>query len=436
MTTRADVDATLTAWAEEVAAQAKADGRVQGQRDRQPEVDDLSARLAAAVAEYEAHMATHAPAPWTPVRVNLDQVRDRFAIPAEVQLVPWGDVARAGDTMGDVGDRLSAQQALVLEERDAPYLFDARDGFYASGASAVQLADGGRQRVVSKRDRWFSLARFKRGFIGLGPDVRFDYLTSDWTSPAQPRPTSAKAPGRFWWDTTGTRKHELVGAQEKVVECTHPDAYFANFTAPPAPDLGGIAYHFLTMKGGTVERVAGTGAWRGFAGVPNGETGMVSFNGGRYRVLGLDADGAGIGSSPLMVNSSPGGTVDHARFADASAGMPTIWRSTGDHVWSDVESVGNPGHGINLEECGDGFTFRWHRGRNTPGGFHVGIDARGRATVELVDVDAADLGSRSGVAMAPATVQVQGYGQSRANRERITITATKGGQPVPVKLYT
>ncbi|GAB3988931.1 hypothetical protein [Nocardioides marmoraquaticus] len=436
-TTRHDVDTTLTAWADTLVAQAEADGRVQGRADRQAEVDDLAARLAAVQAEHAAHMATHEPDPFGQLRIDTDaEIRGHLHVPADAELVRWDAVARPGDMLGAVLDRLTARQLLVLPERDEPYLLDATDGFYASGVASVQLADGTRQSVKSKAGRWFSLARAKLGIVGCGPRARIAVASTAWRSPAQPRPTGAKAVGRFWWGTTGDRGHELVGAQEKLIECPALDGYFGNFVLDPGPDLGGIAYHALTLKGGTTERITGPGSWRGFAGIPNGETAMVSYSGARYRVIGLDADGKGCGTSPLMVNNSPGGTVDHARFTDAHAGMPTIWRSSGEHVWSDVDTSDVHGHGVNLEDCADGFVFRWHRGRNDPGAFHVGLNARGSATIELVDVALADLVVRNGVAMASGTLQVQGYGQSRANRDRITITATRGGQDMPVKFYT
>ncbi len=344
---------------------------------------------------------------------DFGAVREALKIPPDVTIVSWDRIAKAGDSLGDVLDRLTADQILGLPERDQPYLLDASAGFYAYGVSEVQLADGTRQKVTSKAERWFSLARAPRGIVGLGPRAVVATTPTTWRSPAQPRPVSAEGMGRFYWDSAGTKQEELVGAQEKLIESEHPDAYFGNFTLVGPGDLGGVAYNGLSLSnGGTAERVDGSGAWRGFDGVPNGETGLVAVGSGKYMIANMMIDGRDpatgrrVGPSPIMINSSVGGTIDTVTVQCCVKGMPTNWNAQPNSVHRMIQfhSRWNGSHCLNLEQVGAGVEVDWvsgslWRGRNpshpSPDGIitasaHVGLDARGPLTITIgddVDID-------------------------------------------------
>lgn len=348
---------------------------------------------------------------------------------------------------------LPSDEHMLLIRRDQEVPLDTADGFRADGVGAVAGANNTRIPVVSRyrgqRARtWFAMARARRGIAGLGPGSRVVPTRSAFTQPPQIEDTDKTRPGyagRVYWNTAGALVKELVGAQEKAIDTAHPDGYYANFVLEGL-DYGGVAYSGITMRGGTVERVGLDGAWRGFSGEPNGETGALAFNGGRYLVSRcatspLDAAGRRVGPSPIMVNNSPGGRWEHGDASMALAGMPTIWRSSGRHEWVDVVSRWG-GPGVNLEECLDGFEFVWNGGicwpnRGGKGGhpapdgvfgnsLHVSLQALGRAALTLTDVDL-------DTNVQPGKLCVQLYGTP--DPSKVKITSTNGGKPVPVVAY-
>jgi hypothetical protein len=377
-----------------------------------------------------------------------------FHIPSDANLVTWH---YGNQTLEQVLMTLGTNDILVLPERAQPYYIDSSDGFRASGVSAVSALDGKKIPVVNtymgKQARtWFAMARATRGIIGMGPGAVIEPTDSGFKEEAQipdkgsALPGGGTSPGRFWYNTSGVKQSELVGSQEKLLETAAANAYFGNFTMH-GRDFGGVAYSALSMKGGTAERLDLDGAWRGFQAVPNGEAGAITVNKGTYLVSRvsmspLDANGKRVGSSPLMINSSPGGRWEYGEVDGAKAGMPTIWNSSGTHTWFDVSSKWGTTQAVNLEDTLDGFKFvmtggaLWaNRGGNgghpSPdgvygNGMHIGLHALGNTTITLQDVDL-DRNAQAG------KLCVQLYGGT--DPSKVKITDTNGGQPVPVAAY-
>lgn len=445
--TSADVASLAERLADQRASAARA--------DRQVVIDELERKLAAAAAEYAAHMATHR-ASLGPIELrDLDELLEAEPeLPRDRSLyVP----CPTGVSLEEAFMGLPSDNHLLLLQRDQEVPIDTADGFRAAGASAVAGTDGKRIPVAStfkgrSARTWFAMARARRGVVGLGPGSRAIPRASAFTQEQQipdkgsPLPGGGTSPGRFWWNLKGEQKHELVGAQEKLIESVHDDAHFANF-ALEGMDFGGVAYSAISALGGRFSRLGLDGAWRGFAGEPNGETAAINIAKRAYLISRcatspLNAAGRRVGSSPMMVNDSPGGRWEHGDSSQAIAGMPTIWRSSGLHEWIDVISRWG-GPGVNLEQCLDGFEFRWTGGicwpnRGGAGGhpapdgihrnsLHVSLNARGRATVTLRDVDLDDN-------VQAGKLCVQLYGDT-TDPSKVRVTATQGNRQVPVAAY-
>ncbi|GAB3997599.1 hypothetical protein [Nocardioides marmoraquaticus] len=378
----------------------------------------------------------------------------RFRIPSDANLVMW----RFGDqSLEEVFMSLASNDILVLPERAQPYRIDSSGGFRAADVSAV-LGQGGRRLPVESTFRgrpartWFAMARAQRGVIGLGPGAVIEPTASGFRQEPQiedkgsPIPGGGSSPGRYWFDLQGQRRTELVGAQEKLLESGRSDAYFGNFTLR-GRDFGGVAYSGIGSRGGTFERLGLDGAWRGFSGVPNGETAALSVNRGRYLISRvsmkpLDAGGRRIGTSPVMINSSPGGRWEHGDVSQARFGMPTLWGASGRHDFVDVTSRWGAGPGVNVEQAREGFELVWTGGRIWPnrgnaGGhpapdgiygnsLHVGFNATGRASIRLVDVDL----DRS---VQQGKLCIQLYGMR--DTSLVSARATQNGRAVPVVGY-
>jgi hypothetical protein len=376
-----------------------------------------------------------------------------FHIPSDANLVTWHF---GNETLEQVFMTLGANDILVLPERPQPYLIDSSDGFRASGVGSVLGANGKRIPIVNtyrgKAARtWFAMARATRGILGMGPGSVIATTNSGFKQEKQipdkgsPLPGGGTSPGRSWYNTAGVRQGELVGSAEKVIEAASANAYFGNFTMH-GRDFGGVAYNGISMKGGTAERLDLDGAWRGFEAVPNGEAGAISVNGGRYLISHvstspLNEQGKRVGASPIMINSSPGGRWEYGDASEAYAGMPTIWHSSGKHVWYNITSRWG-GPGVNLEQAQDGFQFEMVGGklwpnRNGQGGhpspdgiysnsMHIALNAMGRATITLKNVDL-DRNIQAG------KLCVQLY--NTASPSKVRITATNGGRNVPVVAY-
>jgi hypothetical protein len=381
---------------------------------------------------------------------DLAAARKGLRTPADANYVMW-DHGRA--TLEEVFMTLGDNDVLVLPERDDPYVVDSSDGFRAAGVSAVRGAGDSRIPIVSTyKDEpartWFAMARARRGILGLGPNAVIALSDSGWKGEPQIPDAEGSDPGRLWFDTAGIQQGELVGCQEKVIEVEHPDGYFGNFTMT-GRDLGGIAYHALTMQSGIHERIHHAASWRGFSATPNGEAGAVSVLGGQYLIADSTLDpvdhitGKRVGSSPIMVNSSPGGRVKNVTADMAAVGMPTWWNCSGVHEAVNLYARWGNGPGVNLEHCADGFEFAMTGGALWPNrdgegghpapdgiagnGMHISLDALGTAKIILVDVDL-DASIRRGL-------NVQGYGATDANGSQVTISAKLNGKRVQSHLY-
>jgi hypothetical protein len=371
-----------------------------------------------------------------------------FRIPASANLVRVTD----GTVLNDLA--IGAHDLLVID-KDATVYYDASLGFMATGVGYVRGPNNTLLPINSKRggktiNQWFAMLRVQAGIIGLGPTSRLAPTPTTWRQAAQIPDHEGTDPGRLWYDASKVFKGELQGSAEKLIESSVVGAYFANFDLVGPGDLGGVAYNGISLNnGGIVERVDVAGAWRGFAAVPNGETGAVTVGKGTYLISrliadGRDATGKRVGSSPIMVNNSSGGRLEHVTMMCSVKGMPTIWRSSGKHEWVDVDSLWTDAQAVNLEECQPGMEFTWTGGRcwpnrnNTGGhpapdglpshGMHIGLDARGAVKITLTDVD---LDTNAD----PGKLCIQGYGGTTANKAKVTVIATQSGTPVPYHLY-
>lgn len=401
-----------------------------------------------------------------PIRfASLAAARAVLKAPADANYVTWNPSWPKDRDLEDVfATELGANDILVLPERPEPYIVDASEGFRAAGVQSVRGRNGNlpivnRYKGIRNARTWFAMARARRGILGLGPDARIEMSNSAWRQERQIQDKGSVqedgwvSPGRTWINTSGVQQGELVGAQEKVIEAEHRSPYFGNFTMRTR-DLGGVAYSGL-VSGGTTqtfERLDLTAGWRGFLGVPNGETGSIATGGGTYLISKVimgtrDANGNRVGTSPIMINScTGGGRIEDVDASETYAGMLTIWNSGGKHVLSNVNTRFNRGPGLNLEKLQAGFELEWIGGSNwsdykgnggkspkpadqgTSGGLHVGIFAEGgSAKLKFVGVDF-DNGP------TPGAVNIQSYGNTKQKLVDIVRTDA-AGNPLPVKVY-
>ena len=401
-----------------------------------------------------------------PIRFpDLASARAALRAPADANYVTWNPAWPVDRDLEDVfATELGPNDILVLPERTQPYIIDSSEGFRAAGVRSVtgrngQLPIVSRYKGIRNARTWFAMARARRGILGLGPGARIEMSASSWRQERQIEDKGSVqedgwvSPGRFWVNTNGQTMGELVGSQEKVIEAEHSAPYFGNFTMRTR-DLGGVAYSGLTSGGTTqtFERLDLTAAWRGFQGVPNGESGAIATGRGYYliskTILGTrDASGARVGSSPIMINScTGGGRIEDVDASESRAGMLTIWNSSGKHVLSNVNTRFNYGPGLNLEKTQAGFELEWIGGSNwsdyygnggkspkpadqgNQGRLHVGLYAEGgSAKIKFVGVDF-DNGP------TPGAVNIQSYGNTKQKLADITRTDA-AGNPLPIKVY-
>lgn len=384
-------------------------------------------------------------------------------LPTDANFVTWDSSWPVDRDLEDVLATLGANDILVLPERAEPYLVDSSEGFRAAGVGWVQGRNGllpvaNKYKGGRAARTWFAMARARRGILGLGPGAVIETTASSWTMEPQIEDLGSVQPdgwtsiGRFWYDTAGTKKSELVGCQEKVLESDHARPYWGNFTMR-GRDFGGIAYSAIVPYGATLntfERLNLSGAWRGFLDVPNGESGAIGLAGqyliSRCVVGTRNTSGVRVGSSPIMINSSSGGRVEHVYAGESRTGMATIWNSSGVHEWENVDLRWNQGPSLNLEKCQSGFTFRMIGGslysdyqgnggksgrpsdQGNGGKLHITLNAQvGSPVITLTGVDI-DLGPDAG------KLCIQGWGGSTATAGTITAT-NPAGQPIAVRLY-
>ena len=315
--------------------------------------------------------------PYLPARyATVDEARAALGAPADANYVVWNHGTKM---LEEVFASLGANDILVLPERPEPYLIDSSKGFMAAGVTAVD-GPAGKTPVVSNPRLWFAMARARRGILGLGPGVVIQPSPSTWTAPAQPKPMNA-------YMSNGSSM-VLSGCQNKLIESEKSAGFFANFTLR-GRDFGGVAYSGL--NGRTFVRVHVDGGWRGFAGVPNGETGAFTLLGGEYRIESCTLRSEN-GPSPIMWNNTAGGTVKHLKTTIPNHGMLTFWRSAGVNRFEDVHMEGRSML-VNLEQVAAGFSLDWQGGSGsvidaTSGvAYHVnGNPSNGSFKVALRDV--------------------------------------------------
>ncbi len=335
---------------------------------------------------------------------SLAAAKADLGAPEDANYVPW--------TFGDsdletVMASLSANDILVLPEREAPYLISSANGFMAAGVNGVDgtgadgLKNGSVVPVVPNARLWFEMTRARRGILGLGPGAVIAPSASAWSAPRQPILQNEPSGSQFqkaYFVAGGSMN--LVGVQETLIGYEHANPWFANFTIE-GRDFGGIAYNAIKRTGGTgtvttVKRVFFDRAWRSHAGVPNGEAGAMTLNGGQYLIENCDLvtpDAGYGGGSPIMWNNNTGGTLRHVRSAGTKPGMWTFWRCGGTNTFEDAHILSGQ-TGMNIEELLAGFTLGWTGGSLAVGlgyagnKFHFAINpVGGPPTIALHGVD-------------------------------------------------
>ena len=394
---------------------------------------------------------------------DIATARANLHAPADANYVTWNPSWPVNRDLEDVFNSLSANDILVLPERAQPYVLDSSEGFRASGVKSVTGRNGqvpivSTYKGIRNARTWFAIARARRGILGLGPNARIEISNSGWTQEPQiqdagsVQPDGWTSPGRYWTDNNNQVRAELVGCQEKAIEAEHSDSYFGNFTMV-GRDLGGVAYSGLTSAK-TFERLNLTAGWRGFLGVPNGESGAIGAGGSGYLIskciIGTrDASGVRVGSSPIMVNSSSGGTIEDTDAGESFAGMMTLWNCSGKHYINNVNCRFNFGPGLNLEKTRAGFEVIWTGGsiwsdyyggggkspkpadQSNNGRLHVGLHATetsAKITFRDVDIDTGPV---------PGRLNVQTYGSGTATLQQVSDVKfyDKDGVQVTPKLH-
>lgn len=330
-----------------------------------------------------------------------------LGIPANTPRVMWNP---EWTHLEEAHAAMSADQILVLPERDEPYPIDTSNGFMAAGVKEIDgtgsngRKNGSRVSVVSNPRLWFEMTRARRGIVGLGPGAVIEPSSSGWSAPPQVILQNEATGDQFMraYFENGTTQN-LVGAQNGLIGYEHPNPIFANFTLK-GRSLGGVAYSGLKRSGGTgavttFKRVHFDKCWRSHAGVPNGETGGLTFNGGGYLVENCDlttpTDSVS-GGSCVMWNNTTGGAVRNVR-ADVTnlpsnlGGMWTFWRSGGVNTFENVHIHARQ-TGMNIEESRAGFELNWTGGEmtvNYPANrFHFAMNPTGGAPkITLTDVE-------------------------------------------------
>lgn len=315
---------------------------------------------------------------------SLAAATSALGAPQDANYVIW---SHGNQTLEQVFVSLGANDILVLPKRAQPYTIDSSNGFMAAGVSAVTGPDNTRTPVVHNSRLWFSMTRARRGIIGLGPGAVIEPTNSGWTAPQQPIPL-------YYYDQNGNQAAQLVGAQNKLIEVAHSRPFFANFTLR-GRDFGGVAYSGLSIGNGmdgVIKRVHFDQSWRGFAGVPNGETGAIGLLSCSYAIENcLLSPHPTQGPSPIMWNRTTGGIMRHVKIEHHKLGMITFWRSGGSNIFENVWTRGTK-IGINLEENLAGFQLSWTGGSmildSGIQAFHLNINpSDGSNKVALSNVD-------------------------------------------------
>lgn len=302
---------------------------------------------------------------------SVTEARTALGAPADANYVMWS----FGNTdLETVFSSLSPNDILVLPERTEPYIIDSSKGFMAAGVASIDgvgangLKDGSRVPIVSNPRLWFEMSRARRGIIGLGPGAVIQPSASAFTQGPQAilqdQPSGDQFQ-RIYFQSGATQN--MVGAQNSLIGFEAANPFFANFTMR-GRDFGGVSYSAIKKSGGTQQvntfkRLHLDGAWRSHAGVPNGETGGITLNGGTYLIENCELSSPD-GGSPIMWNNNTGGAVRNVRSSRPKVGMWTFWRCGGKNTFENVYLESRQ-TGINLEEMRQGFELEWTKGTFT-----------------------------------------------------------------------
>jgi hypothetical protein len=400
---------------------------------------------------------------------TIEELRKGMGIPDDVKMVEW----RFGDDvmLEEACMQLAADEVLVLPERKGkPYYVDTSLGFRAAGVTHLQNGPGEANKIKIENTykgrnarTWFAMVRANRGIVAMGPDA----VISMSDSPFRMGQQAPQGQMGYWTTPSAGRPSELKtlsSATMRVIETDSPlTTYFANLTVI-GRDLGGVAYSGLVQKSGVAKRIRPIGFHRGFLNRPNGETGAVTFN-GRYLVENIDITGRDlvtgkrVGTSPIMINSSPGGKIKDCYVHDTVAGPGiTTWNSSGKHTWENVRT--ESASGINLEANREGFEFEWiggtdfvdyHKGENgrndrpefpdaKPGGntsLHIGVRSpygSQKITLRGVEIDQGPWPGFLSVQIYWAKDEKTGLPSEPRLQKVSDIQAfDKNGKPIPVR---
>lgn len=297
---------------------------------------------------------------------DLATARAALNAPGDANYVIWN---HDGQHLEQVFASLGANDILVLPERPEPYPIDSSNGFMASNTSEVFQTDvnnvpipGTTEPIVENSRLWFEMCRARRGILGLGPGAVIQPTQSGFT-----RMRQAESPNRmFSRKLDGSIRDRLVGCAEKLIGTSHSNAWFGNFTLR-GRDFGNVCYSGIGAAGVTFKRIHVDGGWRGVGSKPNIEAGAlgVGSSGIAYTIENclFTPNTPSTGSSPIMINSSPGGTMRDIMIGEHHIGMLTIWNSRGDHYLYNVHTTGRKG--INLESNTKTFRMFWTGGTIT-----------------------------------------------------------------------
>lgn len=287
---------------------------------------------------------------------------------------------------------------LVLPERTdgngdpIPYMLDGSRGFMASGVAWVTgpnyeqnqpdgNGNGGGQPIHGDEALWMELARAPRGIVGLGPNavigVKNPKVMKKLPAPIMKTEQQSEAiygaPGVAVWPyrSNGQRLSDhIVGNPYGLISAIYSNPVWANFELRTG-DFGDVAYGGLktgTSKSSiTVKRLFLNKCWRGDSGVPNDETGAISFNGGTVRLEHLRIDcptqadnglnttvplrNTTRSSSPVMWNNNTGGTAKYVQInGDVHHGMTTLWRCRGVFDFEHFQFKGSRSTCLNIED--------------------------------------------------------------------------------------
>ena len=275
--------------------------------------------------------------------------------------------------------RIGKDAVLVLRERDEPHILNSSKGFPAAGVGWIDGPDGTRTPVVHDANRWFEMSR--GNVLGLGPRAVIEVGESDWTAPAQPYPMS-------YYDRNGVKQKVLEGNQNALIRTHSKFGIFANFTIR-GRSLGDVCYTALSGSRNEIYYVydiVADKANRGGAAIPNLETAVIGYYGGtdKNKIYTYEINNVlinnfnGRSSSPIMINRSSGGVIRNVEMInEPTYGMPTYWRSWGDHqVYN--STIKSPKAGFNFEG-NENFNFKCHFSHIEvgDGGYHFNIDPYG-----------------------------------------------------------